>query len=153
MIIKERSIKDYRETVETIFDFAKRYADDLQPFAGEDIFAFYDRVKKLPYNPDGDIERVARPAYTIDENWKGPRDCDDKTLLILAHARLARIPARAIVVGEGQFPGDRSGNLHHIYPELYLPGRGWTAFDATYPDRGELGARLYREDRRAVHYP
>lgn len=153
MNITERNISDYRETVATVFRFARLYADDLQRFAPEDVFAFYDRVHNLPYNPDGDIERLARPAYTVDPDWKGPRDCDDKTLLILAHARLARLPARAVVVGEGSHPGDRSGPMHHIYPELYIPGRGWTPFDATYPDRGTIGARLYREDRRAVFYP
>lgn len=138
-----RILTSFRETVSELFRMADAYASDLHrlPQGFSNIFELYNYTRNLPYHEDPrGLETVSRPLYTLSEVWTGPRDCDDKTLIILAGARVFGIPARAVVCGEIPSP-------HHVYPELQLAGE-WTPFDATYSDDEHdcrLGKRLYGE--------
>lgn len=143
MIKTTSELKDYIDTLKVIISFAEKYQTDLEQFKNTNIYKFYDIVRKLPYvaDPVG-VETVSRPKYLIDPNWTGPRDCDDKTLLIAAQAEQLKIPYRIIVCGQGTKP-------HHVYPEISLNGN-WVSSDATYP-RCQLGNLLYKENFRKVY--
>jgi transglutaminase-like putative cysteine protease len=166
-----RKLESYRDTVSEVYRLARSYSSDIQkPFyytkqdlcgiaqlCGTDLkagrwrnlFHFYDYVRSLPYHPDPvGLETVSRPLYTLNPEWTGPRDCDDKTILIMAYCHLNNIPARAVVVGKGLRP-------HHIYPEVFIHDT-WQPADATYPDSDHdcrFGKRLYNENFREVFEP
>lgn len=141
-----KDLTSYKETVEKVFQMAKEYQDDLEKFKDYNFFKFYCLVRSLPYvrDPIGK-ETLSRPLYTLNENWKGSRDCDDKTILLVAKAIQDKKPVRAIVCGKNDRP-------HHIYPEIELNGN-WIPVDATYPERSVLGKYLYNEKFREVFYP
>lgn len=160
MRVEIRDIGDWRETVAQLTAEAFDQWADAAPFATENAVEFYQRLRRLPYLPDGDFridgppgrsvpggaEVLIRPAYCLDPIWPGPRDCDDKSKAAISWnaARLALhgrwLPMRLAVVGEGDRP-------HHIFPEVHLGGQ-WVAYDATFPDRSALGCRIYRENVR-----
>ena len=131
-------------SVSQIIRLAKQYASDLQNYSNQDFFTFYNYVRELPYIPDPKgKETISRPAYTVNQDWKGCRDCDDKTVLIGAFCELKKIPWRVVVVGVREYP-------HHVYPEIMHLGK-WTQSDATYPDRCFFGKSLYVEKYRKVY--
>ena len=147
---KLQNLASFRQTIGEMFRLAGAYAADLErlPHGFDNIFQVYNYVRDLPYHEDPrGLETVSRPVYTLSGEWQGPRDCDDKTVIILAAAKKFGIPARAIVCGEGSAP-------HHVYPELLLSGQ-WIPFDATYSDTKHdcrLGERLYGEAFREELY-
>lgn len=143
-IITTVPLESYKQTVAKIFEFADKYASDLDEFKNDSIFKFYNFARALPYHadPKGE-ETVIRPKYTKLIDWKGARDCDDKTLLILAFCNLQKIPGRSVVCGQTRF------KPHHIYPEVSLNGK-WMSADATYYDRCMFGKNLYEEKFRKV---
>lgn len=161
MKVDVRPLNDWRETVAQLTAEAFEQWQDCAPYSTENAFEFYNRLRKLPYIPDGQLridgpegpvvpggaEVIIRPAFCLDPTWPGPRDCDDKSKAAIAWnaARLALhgrwLPMRLAVVGEGDRP-------HHIFPEVHLSGDEWVAYDATFPDRSALGRRLYREKTR-----
>ena len=135
-------MKSYKDTVKIIFDFAEKFKNDLREFENDSIFKFYNYVRNLKYIPDPKgKETVSRPKYTKEISWNGSRDCDDKTLLIMAFCNLAGIPSRAIVCGQGDKP-------HHVYPEIFISGK-WLPADSTYK-RCIFGKNLYTENYREV---
>jgi transglutaminase-like putative cysteine protease len=93
----------------------------------QQVRAFYDYIdKKLTYTPNG-------------ENWGaqaalGPMgaDCTEYTDLLVALSRSKGIPARYF---EGLLYLDNSSDanvkIEHAWPDVYLPGIGWTALDPT----------------------
>lgn len=136
------NIGGHSETVREIERLAATYFADLLPYRFESLMKAYDYVRGLPYiaDPVG-LETVSRPRYTLARDWNGPRDCDDKTVILLAAAKLLRTPARIVVCGQTSRP-------HHVYPEWFLGE--WTPADATYPERSAFGQKLYRENYREV---
>ncbi len=136
-----RPLESFHQTISEIFRMAAAYHADLEPYHFPNIFAVYNYVRSLPYQKDPDgLETVSRPGYTLAGDWTLPRDCDDKTLIIIAAANKFGLPARAVVCGEIPQP-------HHVYPEVFLSGK-WIPFDATYGDIQHdcrLGERLYGE--------
>jgi len=144
-VIERRKLNSYRDTVQKVFEFAELFKNDLRFLDDLDIFTFYNYIRSLPYirDPKGE-ETVVRQKYTIRPEWKGCRDCDDKTLLILSFAKLKNIPGRSVVCGKHPWP-------HHIYPELQLGGK-YIPVDATYP-RCKFGEKLYDEKYRKEFYP
>lgn len=138
-------LESYRQTVDECRRIAREYRDDLLPYLTPktDLFAWFGHVRSLPYvsDPIG-LETISRPAYTLLKWWNGPRDCDDKTTLILPFCYLQGIPSRIVVCGQTETP-------HHIYPEVKLNGV-WMPADATYPHRSVFGRRLYTEVFREV---
>lgn len=132
-------------SVSQIIRIAKNYASDLKDYADrQGFFEFYNYVRNLPYIPDPKgKETISRPAYTVNPEWKGSRDCDDKTVLIGSFCELKKMPWRIAVVGVKEYP-------HHVYPEIMHLDR-WTQADATYPDRCLFGKSLYVERYRKVY--
>lgn len=139
-------LESYKQTVDDCRRIASVYRDDILPYITEqtELFEWYSIVRSLPYvaDPKG-IETISRPQYTLLDSWNGPRDCDDKTVLILSFTNLRSIPARIIVCGQFATP-------HHIYPEVRLDDV-WVSADATYPERSVFGRRLYQEVFREVY--
>jgi len=147
MISSYTPLKSYEQTLGVIADFARRYKSDVSLLSGLSPIDFYDYVHGLPYidDPEG-VERVSRPAFTIDPNWKNSRDCDDKTAIVGAYCELNGIPWRMVVAGQFENP-------HHVYPEIKL-GSLWVPFDTTYPQLAGIGIKLYDPERfRRVVYP
>lgn len=141
-----RDLDTYRTTVREVFRLARQYAKDLEPYQFGSFFDAYNYSRSLPYHADpAGLETVSRPGFTLRGDWRGPRDCDDKTVQIIAAAQRFGIPVRAVVCGQIPRP-------HHIYPEVMLHGE-WMPADATYPDRGcRIGKRLYGEVFREVFH-
>ena len=122
---------------------SRTYCMDVAPYATMSLPEFYDFLKNIPYRADPrGTELVKRPFYTLNRIGKGG-DCDCKTIVMLAWARLNKIPARIVTASKNKKKG-----LHHVYPELYYMGN-WCVVDATYP-RNTLGRQLFREARRRV---
>jgi transglutaminase-like putative cysteine protease len=105
------------------------------------VRAFYDYIgDNLTYTPNG-------------ANWGaqaalGPMgaDCTEYSDLLIALSRAQGIPARYF---EGLLyleKGDPYGRLEHAWPDVYLPGSGWTAFDPT------LGKPPVNRDIYFAHY-
>lgn len=141
-------VSGWRGTVRLMKRFARLYARDVQPYLRgatprASILNLYNQVRALPYvaDPPG-LETIARPAHTMRKDWSGPRDCDDKSIIIAAGAQLLGIPWRFVVCGQADHP-------HHVYPEIYFVGR-WTSADATFPERSAWGKKLYKEKFRKV---
>jgi hypothetical protein len=70
-------------------------------------------------------EFVSRPLYTLDPGWGGPRDCDDKTVLVLVWPIRNGFRWRVVVAG------DDGADVWHVFPELFVSGH-WLPVDATY---------------------
>ncbi|OOV40199.1 hypothetical protein B1J93_17795 [Leptospira kirschneri serovar Pomona] len=134
----------YEDTVSDVFRIAYQYPEDLEEYKNKSIFDLYNYVRVLPYcaDPVG-LETVSRFKYTKEPSFP-IRDCDDKTVPILAKAILEKIPCRAVVCGKTDRP-------HHIYPEIQLNGL-WIPADATYPLRSVFGQKLYGENFRREFY-
>ncbi|EKR25605.1 hypothetical protein [Leptospira interrogans] len=137
-------LESYEDTVSEVFRLAYQYPEDLEEYKDKSIFELYNYARLLPYcaDPIG-LETVSRFKYTKEPKFP-IRDCDDKTVPILAKAIIDKIPCRAIVCGKGDRP-------HHIYPELQLNGF-WIPADATYPLRSIFGQKLYGEKFRREFY-
>ena len=68
------------------------------------------------------------PAETI---GRGEGVCRDLTVLFMAASRAAGIAAR-FVSGYQKGDGSRKVRYLHAWPEVYLPGGGWRAYDPTH---------------------
>lgn len=55
----------------------------------------------------------------------GHGDCDDATVYLGACARAIGLPVRIVTMS----PPGRGKNHSHVYPEIHIPGRGWTPTD------------------------
>lgn len=174
--VRREEIDSYKTTIRRMFEFTRRYVDDLRPFARMNLFEFYEYVRELEYRPDSipfpawarvgleDIkhaERLSRPRYTLSPLWDGPRDCDDKAILIGTFCRMIGVPFRFVACGRkivlDLLPlsaplSVKPSGVHHVYPEVKLPVSGWVPADPTYPDRSRFGVRLYEEDKRVVFH-
>ncbi|EMO44707.1 hypothetical protein [Leptospira santarosai] len=134
----------YEDTVSDVFRIAFQYPEDLEEYTNQSIFELYNFVRLLPYHGDPvGLETVSRFKYTKDPEFP-IRDCDDKTVPLLAKAIIDKIPCRAVVCGKTDRP-------HHIYPEIQLNGY-WIPADATYPLRSVFGQKLYGENFRREFY-
>ncbi|EKP11803.1 hypothetical protein [Leptospira borgpetersenii] len=137
-------LESYEDTVSDVFRLAYQYPEDLEEYRNKSIFELYNVVRLLPYYADPvGLETVSRFKYTKEPTYP-IRDCDDKTVPILAKAILDKIPCRAVVCGKSDRP-------HHIYPEIQLNGH-WIPADATYPERSVFGQKLYGEKFRREFY-
>jgi transglutaminase-like putative cysteine protease len=108
----------------------------------QQVRAFYDYIgDTLVYTPNG-------------KNWGaqaalGPMgaDCTEYTSLLVALSRAQHIPARYF---EGLLYLDEGTNalakIEHAWPDVYLPGVGWTALDPT------LGRLPVKRDTYFAHY-
>jgi len=155
--LKVRQLEDYSQTVSEIWKMADNYWFDLWTWGNYSLEAFFSHVHSLPYVEDpAGVEFVTRPGLTVSPDYRGFRDCDDKAVLFLAWAR-----ARFVVRGERNVPrvvvSGRGETPHHVYVEFFRtagPVGIWIPAEATYPDKGGLGNRLWPEKfRRVFEYP
>lgn len=139
----ETKLINQDQTVSEIERIAKEHVNDLDKYKEWDFFRFYNFVRSLPYvaDPIG-RETLSRPLYTLETSWKGSRDCDDKTILLVSKAIQDKIPYRIVICGQGSF-------AHHVYSEILFCGK-WFPADATYPERSVFGKYLYKEKFRKV---
>lgn len=150
----DRPLRHYRDTVREIFRLAREYCGDVSEYIERPIGEYYRIVKSLSYvaDPKGE-ETVSRPGLLIRPELPDRvyRDCDDKTVLIAAYCEAVKRPYRICIVGQAR---DKQGKPypHHVYPEALADWGDWVPLDATFPDRGEMGQRLYNEIFRRVYY-
>lgn len=138
------NIKSNSITVREIKRIANEYQKDLDNFKNISFFEFYNLVRNLKYIPDPKgKETLSRPRYTLQGDWNYPRDCDDKTILLVSKAIQEKIPFRIIL------SGITPTHAHHVYPEIFFLGK-WTPCDATYPNKCVFGKILYKERFRKV---
>lgn len=84
---------------------------------------YYRHVCDLPYIPDPkNVETVSRPIYTLNEAY-GPRDCDDKSVLLAAWLVAHGEPLRFVASSTR-----RDKMLHHVFVQL----ENGLFLDATY---------------------
>lgn len=109
--------------------------DFIAPLLNEhanDPPAFLDALSARvhPYYRQGlRFEGAARtPAQTLE---RGEGVCRDLTVLFMAACRAAGIAAR-FVTGYQRGDGSRETRYLHAWPEVYLPGGGWRAYDPTH---------------------
>ncbi len=117
-----KDLKDVSETISEMKRLAIQYKDDVKHLAKMNLLQFYHFLKyKVPYRKDPDnVELVQRPAITL---IKGG-DCDDKVVVALAYFILNGIKYRIAIADYGR-------GFEHTYAEIYLPNRGWVAFDTS----------------------
>ncbi len=110
--------------------------------ACQKVRAFYDYIgDNLVYTANG-------------ENWGaqaalGPMgaDCTEYADLLAALSRAEGIPARYFEGLRYLEPGAADGTaIEHAWPDVYLPGTGWTAMDPT------LGQPTIKRDTYFAHY-
>lgn len=143
MKITTTRLRSLEQTIDVIRRLATQYAEDLAPYATWPLSKIYNHVRNLRYERDpAGNELVKRPFYTLNGIGAGG-DCDDKTVVLLAWAKLNQVPARIVVSGRSE-----KKPLHHVYPELYYMGN-WVPVDGTYP-HNSLGRRLFLEKKRKV---
>lgn len=156
--------RSIRSTAEMIDRLAREFYSDMDYLdnhfftrrrAGETEYRrqwknYHGYVKYLSYiedPPTGD-EYLSRPGLIMHEWVPGDgvyRDCDDKDELIVVMAYRHRLPYESAFVGIYE-------SVHHIYPEIIFPW-GREILDATFPERGEWGKKLYSEKTRKVWNP
>ena len=107
----------------------------------QQVRAFYDYVgDKLTYTPNG-------------RNWGaqaalGPMgsDCTEYTDLVVALSRAQGIPARYFEGLRVLEDGTETTYIEHAWPDVYMPGVGWTALDPT------LGRHPVNREAYFAHY-
>lgn len=89
------------------------YCGDLGEWLAVPFLKFYRHVCDLPYVPDPvDVETVSRPCYTLDVSY-GPRDCDDKSVLLASWLHAHGEPLR--FVASSTRPDKM---LHHVFLQM-----------------------------------
>ena len=109
--------------------FARRLAVE----SGSDPLAFLDRLNRALYS---DIRHDIRPegaARPPEETLAlGHGACRDVTVLFCAACRSLGVPAR-FVSGYQAHAETPDGRRHlHAWPEAFVPGLGWRAYDPTH---------------------
>ena len=124
------------------------YVTELRQVAGEDSLDFLDGLNRQLFR---DFSRVIRdtgepqsPAVTL-QSRRGA--CRDLSVLFVDCCRAQGIPAR-FVSGYQKGDGQRARRYLHAWPEIYLPGAGWLAYD---PTHGEIVSDTHVTIAAAAH--
>ena len=135
MIIKRQPLKDVYQTAAEMRRLTLLYWQDLGAWLESDFMSFFNFVCALPYIEDPpDIETVSRPCYTLREEY-GPRDCDDKAVLIASWLHGNGIKSRFVAIST-----QTGGELNHVFTQ----SEDGTDIDATYSEyHGILGGYPY----------
>lgn len=123
-------LRDLAHTGSLMEEMVRKYNQDIPvEFVCWSLVDFFDLVKALPYIPDPKgTESVQRPKFTLDPNWEGSRDCDDKAIVIGAWLYRRFIPFRFLAVAYE--PG---AVVSHAVVECHPPDAKAFIVDATYP--------------------
>jgi len=114
-------------------DAVRAFAADLAESCGGSAFALLDRLNEVIFKTirhDIRAEGAARrPEQTL---ALGHGACRDVTILFIAACRSLGIPAR-FVSGYQAEADTPDGRRHlHAWPEAFIPGEGWRAYDPTH---------------------
>jgi len=122
-------LSSLRQTGAVMRDMVVRYCTDIPAeMVAWSAKRFFRHVANLPFRDDPqEIESVARPAFTLDPDWEGPRDCDDKAVLIGAWLYLRKIPFRFLAVAYEPF-----SDVEHAVVECHPADADPFIIDATY---------------------
>lgn len=141
-----------QQTIEAILRMSSQYREDIPPrLRGIGLMQWYLYLRdSVPYRQDPDgWETISRPRITLDPNWKGPVDCDDKVTAGGAWFNLHGYKNGVEVIGK-DLPSADGKTVWHIFPIFAQnvgtkerPKMVWVPFDATYPGRSEYGRLLY----------
>lgn len=124
MKIQKKNLFDVHQTADEMRRLSTCYCMDLGPWLKVPFLAYYRHVCELPYIADPqNVETVSRPLYTLNEAY-GPRDCDDKSVLVAAWMYAHGEPVRFVATSTRP---DKM--LHHVFCQL----QNGLFLDATYP--------------------
>jgi hypothetical protein len=129
-IQKQPLFGTHENTASEMARMVEQYAYQLPGIKQVTAKQWYNKIKALPYkrDPKG-MEWVTNPLITINPNYKGFRDCDDKAILMAAWAFVHKKPYRFVA-------GAKKGcNLHHVWPEIAINNKNFISFDATFPKK------------------
>ena len=119
-----------RQTGRRMHWLVENYYMDMAPFATLSHQQIFDKIKRIPFNPDPkNIELLKRPKFTMEQFGPGG-DCDDKSICIAAWAKLNNIKWNFVAVGRRK-PGKLKIPLTHVFVRLYYPNSALNV-DATY---------------------
>ena len=120
--------------VEGVRDLAGRHAiDDLSSPAS--VGRALDALT-LAISRDFTYDKTVTNVYSAVDDILALRAgvCQDFAHLVIAVARAMGVPAR-YVSGYIHSPGEKATTASHAWAEAWIPGSGWTGFDATHPVR------------------
>lgn len=124
----------HENTASEMARMVEQYAHRLPGIHQATAKEWYNKIKALHYkrDPKG-MEWVTNPIITINPNYEGFRDCDDKSILMASWAFVHKKPFRFVA-------GAKKGqNLHHVWPEIAINRRNFISFDATFPKKYYIG--------------
>jgi hypothetical protein len=129
-------LRDKKQTGEAMYNLCYAYNGDLQviwlkkgngsqcPLSELPLRTFYDFCRKIPYKEDTrPVEVIGRPLELV---RLPAMDCKKKSVMMGSYASFKKIPFRFIASSNRP-----SGQIHHVYPELFINGK-WVTYDATY---------------------
>lgn len=124
-------LEDRFQTGKEITWHAENFWSDLDESGDLDktLEQFYEKVKRIPYTEDTKNELVARPKFLLNEKMFPALDCKKKAVLISSWLEAHGEPWR--LVTNSELP---TGEIHHIFPQVFLDDGEWHNVDATYPD-------------------
>lgn len=117
---------------DNVADSVTAYAKDLRIEAGQKTLAFLDCLNNSLYSGFEYIYRHAGPPQTAAHTLQCRQGaCRDLAVLFVDCCRAQGIAARFV---SGYQRGNLQQNLRHLHawPEVYLPGTGWRAYDPTH---------------------
>ena len=124
------------------------YATELGRAVEQETLSFLDQLNHSLFK---DFDRVIRdsgapqrPALTL-QTRRGA--CRDLSVLFVDCCRAMGIPAR-FASGYQKGDGRRKQRYLHAWPEVYLPGAGWRAYD---PTHGEIVGDIHVTIAAAAH--
>lgn len=142
MPIITEPLRNKRQTIDRMFEVAKKYSSDLDSIyikknnsyvslSRLSLPEFYEVIKNIPYQRDIEpIEIVARPRIVWERFLTGKgKDCKKAAVMLGAYFNKKNIPWRLATVSTRK---DRQ--VHHVFPQadIYLSGQ-FINVDATYP--------------------
>ena len=136
-MITTRPLKDVFQTAAEMRRLTCQYWADLGRWLDADFIDYFNYVCALPYVSDPEqVETISRPAFTLREDY-GPRDCDDKAVLIACWLYAHGVPVRFVAISTAP-----NGELCHVFAHAW-----GIDLDATYNEyHGILGKYPYNKD-------
>lgn len=128
------ALASYREPLADAATLAA-FLHPLQDQAGTDTEAFLDALNQAVHGLYHRGVRLDGPPHSPAQTLAlGQGVCRDLAVLFMASCRQQGLAARFV---SGYQQGDGTGQRRylHAWPEVYLPGSGWTGFDPTHGTR------------------
>jgi len=111
-MIKEK-LKDRIQSGRHMERIIKTYSDDISPLDDLSLNEYFDFIKKIPYQEDGQNEMLDRPKELLNpKKWPG-LDCKKKAILMASYLQKRGLKWALVAVCEKL--GD---DIHHVYTLL-----------------------------------